>query len=282
MSTTVLAGSDALTLDQTIRRLETSDEVDGLAHFGSRVEIMSNSVSDYDLLVLVTEQPVDIFQLLTHIGGRMADVVISDIDSADRVLALDGTVAAISPEGMLIQKLWDSDIVYDQSGRLHRVQEHVRSRASLSSWLIFATESEKYANWFWQNHTLLHVKRMALSDDPLYASAADLMMIAGLAQVTRSYFASRDLLWQGEKHALRYVQGHDLHYLHLLRACIAETERDKKVALFEQLVERAIEPTGELWQSGTAAVCLRDPQLQPAKAGEALAFWEGLLMPHAD
>src|SRR5690349_6531856 len=64
------ARANALTLEAALARLAASPQVDGLALFGSRAtdEV---AASDYDVLILVKTLPVGIFQMLTHIGGRM-------------------------------------------------------------------------------------------------------------------------------------------------------------------------------------------------------------------
>ena len=277
MYTTEQTISYKLSLDETISRLMRSEEVDGLAFFGSRTTTAVNPTSDYDLLLLLKKQPVDVFQMFTYIDKRMADIVISDSETADRVLSLGEPMAGRSPGGMLIQKLWDGQIVYDPSQRLQRVQEHLSTRPQLADWLIFSTESEKYAAWFWQNHGLSHVKRMVQSDDQIYLSAADLMLMTGLADVCRSYYIARDLLWQGEKRALKYLKKHNPTFLERLQMCIGETDRMQKVSFFEALVAEALEPVAALWNPGVTTIYLRESSKHPSGVAKALHFWEGLL-----
>ena len=66
--------SNHLTLQEVLTRLEHAEAVDGLALFGSQITTPANPASDYDLLILVLDPPVRIFQMLTHIDGRMAAV----------------------------------------------------------------------------------------------------------------------------------------------------------------------------------------------------------------
>ena len=277
MKVTAMTRAHTLTLDETLNRLMRTDEVDGIAFFGSRADVSADPVSDYDLLILVRYQPVSIFQMLTHISSRMADIVFSDVDTAERVMTINESVQARSAEGMLMQKVHDAHIVYDPSRRLERVQQHLNRRADIADWLIMPTDSDKYAVWFWQNHGLLHVKRMIQSDNPLYLTAAELMLLNGLADICRSYYCVHELFWQGEKAALKYLQAHDPDYLALLQRCMAEPDRFQKVALFEQLVAKTLAPVGTLWHPGITAVYLRDTSKQPELVEEALLFWEGLL-----
>jgi predicted nucleotidyltransferase len=95
--------SDELSLEQVIAALSASPLVDGVALFGSRVAAHDNPISDYDLLLLVTDLPVPIFQMFTHIGGRMADLVFADTASADRSLTLHEPIPANTFDALLLQ-----------------------------------------------------------------------------------------------------------------------------------------------------------------------------------
>lgn len=277
MTITQVSSSRYLTLDETVNRLTRSAHVMGLALFGARTTAARDSVSDYDLLVFLAHQPIPIFQMLTHIDGRMADIVFADVETAERIFTLDHPVKIGSPEGMLIHKIYNAEIVYDASGWLANVQRHVQTRSQVGDWLLTATERERYAAWFWQNHGLFHVKRMAQSRDPIYVTAADLMLMRGLADLCRSYYTVRQLVWEGEKAALRYLAVHDPEYLALLQSCLAEHNRGRKIEQFEQLVAHALAPAAPPWSPGVTAVILRNSTQQPEQVEEALQFWEGLL-----
>jgi hypothetical protein len=111
----------------------------------------------------------------------------------------------------------------------------------------------------------------------MYLTAADMMLLTGLSSLSRAYFQIRHLAWEGEKAALRYLQAHDPDFLMLLRACLAATMREHKLASFEKLVARAIAPAGHIWQPGTTAVYLKDSEQQSTQIQDALAWWERLL-----
>jgi hypothetical protein len=264
----------------TIARLSTAETVDGLALFGSQASVHNNPVSDYDLLILIEDAPVDIFQMFTHIDGRAADIVFVETQIADRVLTLDAPVKVTYWEQMFVLKMLKARIVYDRSGRLGRVQEHVIKLAQSPHWMPGSTDSEAYAAWFWQNHTLAHVKRMYQSDDPIYVTSADMMLMGALADVCRAYFQCRHLAWEGEKAAIRYLQVSDAGYLDLLRECLSFTDRQRRLALYERLAAQAIAPVGSLWEGGVTAVYLKHPDDHPAQVPAALDFWERLLHGH--
>jgi len=268
--------STNLTFDEALARLTASKIVDGIALFGSRVATANDMVSDYDLLLLVTHLPVRIFQMLTHIHGRMADVVFVETEMADRLLETPNAVQTNSFEGLFLLKMHAAYIVYDASGRLNRVQQWVKHDKPFGDWLLPSPYPDLYAAWFWQNHGLYHLKRMVQSNDPLYQTAVDMMLLSCLSGVCRAYYCVRQLPWQGEKAAIRYLQSHDPDYLALLRECLATVDRMHKLDLYEQLVSYSLAPAGPVWKPGITAVYLADPTQHATHTEAALTFWENL------
>ena len=282
MNSTQAATAMNLTFEETLRRLSAAETVDGLALFGARRAGVgapedTHSISDYDLLVLVKEMPVAIFQLLTYIEGRVADVVFYPTALVDQLDQEHQPVAASSFEGYFLQKMDRAQILYDASGRLARAQRYVQSHTAPTTLYLPTSASERYQDWFWLNHSLIHMQRMAQSSDPIYLAAADLMLMGSLATLCRIYYRLRNLPWEGEKAALRTLQTADPAYVQLLQTALAEPDRQAKLGYFAQLVQATLQPAGELWQAGTTAVYLREPSEQPTLVTLALNFWEGLL-----
>lgn len=268
--------SAELSLEQTIDSLSASPLIDGIALFGSRAGTHDNPISDYDLLLLVTELPVPIFQMFTHIGGRMADLVFVETAAADRILIQTEPVAPNSFDGMQLQKMLTVQIVYDASGRLAQLQQHARQRQAQDTLFLPASENALYDACFWPNHALYHMKRMAQSDDPTYLTAVDMMLISSLTGLWRAYYQVRDLRWEGEKAAVRYWQAHDPAYLEWLRECMSEPDRHKKLAQYEALLRHTLAPVAPLWEGDVSAVYLRNTPHTEANLRTALEFWEGL------
>jgi predicted nucleotidyltransferase len=264
--------SNHLTLEAALARLAADDRVDGLALFGSRAGEAALPSSDHDLLILVSELPVSIFQMLSHIDGRMADIVFVLTAQADRLLAGGAPVATNTNEGRFLLKMQTAQIVYDASGRLARAQ----ALAQQGGWQAASKYADQYDPWFWHNHALIHIKRMAQADDSVYQTAVDLMLCGALHDICRAYCRLRHLPWEGEKAALRYFQQHDPAYLRLLRDCLAAAERPRKLALFEQLVTETLRPVGQTWQPGCTAVILDAPDANAAQIETALDFWQSL------
>jgi hypothetical protein len=205
--------SDELSLEEAIARLKLAPLVDGIAEFGSRTTNQANVSSDYDLLVLVKAIPARVFQMVTTIGGRLADIVLVEIETADDLLATTGQPKPRSFEALFAQKMQTARILYDPSERLHKVKQRVTSEASKTQPSMPEDDSDLYAAWFWQSFGLLHLERMAQSQDLTRLSAVDMMLTSCLAGTWRSYFDVRRITWEGEKAAIRYWAKHDQEYL---------------------------------------------------------------------
>lgn len=114
-------------------------------------------------------------------------------------------------------------------------------------------------------------------EDPVYQTAVDLMLAGVLSNLPRVYYRLRDLRWSGEKAAVRYLQAQDPDYLATLRACLAEKDRTRKVALYERLVSEMLAPVGPPWPGDATAVYLRGEAHKPENIDAILRFWSSLL-----
>ncbi len=269
-----ISTSNGLTLDEVVTRLSASLICEGIALFGSSVNPVNDSVSDYDLLVLLANPPVRIFQMQTYIGGRIADVAFVETDTAERVLALEKPVNPTSAEGFLIGWLEGAWILYDGEARyFERIQQKLKSQ----DWRLRPGAQDFYAEWFWLNFDLRHVRRMVASSDLLHLMVVDMRLMACISGICRAYCRLNGIHWRGEKAALRYLQEHNADYFNLVRRCIAEVNRAQRIALCEQLIERTLTGVGGLWPAGTTAVYLKDSTEQPERVEDALQLWERLL-----
>jgi len=267
--------SNPLSLEATVSRLKDSPLVDGIAEFGSRSTRHVTIASDYDLLILVKSLPAPVFQMATTIDGRLADIVLVTSETAEALLTATEPPQPRSFEALFAHKMRVAQILYDGSERLHRVKQLVTDE----TWQVRLSDdqydSDSYATWFWQSHGLLHLERMAQSPDPVHLSAVDMMLTANLSMTWRSYFDTRRVAWEGEKTAVRYWAKHDEAYLQLVRKCLAATDRNQKLALYRDLVTRALEPVGPAFQKGETAVMLAGSNTK-AEVQTTLQYWDGL------
>lgn len=267
--------SDRLSIEEVIAGLKASSLVDGIAEFGSRAANQAQASSDYDLLILVQSMPAPVFQMVTTIDGRLADVVLVEVEMAERLLnALDRPKPG-SREAMFAQKMQTARILYDASDRLHRVRQQVTSE----TWDVLPAndhrDSEMYMAWFWQSLGLLHLDLLAQSQDPLHQSAFDMVLASCLSGTWRCYFDVRRMAWEGEKAAIRYWTLHDSEYLGAIRRCLDRHDRQEKLAAYREAVERTIEPIGKTLNRGETALVLAGPNSR-VEVQRTLHFWQSL------
>jgi hypothetical protein len=204
---------------------------------------------------------------------------VAFVSTADADQVLLGTTPSdwALTQRLFMLKMRQAQIVYDRSGRLGRAQQLAQTLEAAGQLVPLSAYSSVYAAWFWENFSLLHLKRMAQADDPVYHTAIDMMLVGALSRIGSEYFVLRSLAWEGEKAAVRYWQEHDPSFLALLRECLACPDRRQKIALYERLVRRAIEERGEPWSPGAGALILAGPTEGQAAVEQGLHFWEALV-----
>jgi predicted nucleotidyltransferase len=267
--------SEQLSLEETLDVLARSALVDGIAEFGSRTAQASTPASDYDLLLLVRQLPRPVFQMLTSIQGRLADIVLVETTTADALLH-SGELPQAFFDQLFARKMQTARIIVDRSGRLGQVQQLVRSAA----WGAMLAEARSNASlsgiWFWQCFGLLQLERMAQSTDPLHQTAVDMLLTACLAGTWRNYFDIRALDWNGEKAALRYWSEHDPGYHQLVLACLRASGGHERLLAYRSLVEQTIQPIGRPLQRGETAVALAQPIATETDVALVLDYWDEL------
>jgi hypothetical protein len=268
--------SDHLTFSEALARLMSSPHVDGIAEFGSRSAGGAAKVSDYDLLLLVKALPRRVFQLVTTINGRLADIVLLEVATAEALLATKSPPSAKTIEAMFVQKMQSARILYDASGRLQKIQQLATSPDWIGARASSPSEYEAYALRFWLSHGLMHLERMAGADDPLHNLAAEMMLTSCLAYTWRSYFEARKLAWQGEKAAIRHWEAQDDDYLLAVRKCLASQDLLAKVAQYRVLVILTLAPIGSLIDKGETAVALAGPVESLDAIQKTLGYWNSL------
>jgi hypothetical protein len=272
------SATDGLSLEETITRLKASPFVDGIAEFGSRAASLGDASSDYDLLVLVSGLPVRVFQLVTSIDGRLADIVLVETETADALLTADDLPEPRSFEALFARKMQTARILYDATQRLHRVQQRVTGPAWAEMHLPGgSSRPELHAIWFWQSFGLLQLERMSRSQDPLHLTAFDMMMASCLPGTWRGYFDLRGAAWEGEKAALRYWAAYDAGYLETVKRCLETEDRIERAAAYRALVEQTLAPIGRPLALGETALILASATASGTDVEDVLRYWNALV-----
>ena len=264
-----------MTFDAVMAQLAKHTHIDGLLTVGSATDqVVLNAASDYDLIMVLSEMPAPLHVGLTYIDRRLTDIIFVKTQTIERILALDKAVDADDWMGRTIRWLQEGRIIFDRSGRLEQARQKIQS----GTWIQAAAGMELYSDWVSVNYNVQQNRRMLQSDDLVYRQALGVRLLYCLSDLFVGYFRFRQLLWEGEKHAIRYLSVHDSDFLDRFNACLAETDLVNKLQLYEELALLTTAPLGGLWPDGATAMQLEGgTALEPEMINRALNFWESLI-----
>jgi len=213
--------------------------------------------------------------VLTTIERRLAEVVFFSADTIEEWLAME-TFDAESYAASMLRRLQKARVAFDRTGRITRLYE----KALSSSWKEKHDQHKVWEAWFNCNYDLQHTKRLLTSSDPVYLMAGDLRLLTTISDLLTTYFLIRQVPWQGGKEAIRYLMSHDPDYFEVFQHCVAETNRERKVDLYEKVAALTLAPLGALWSYDATAIELRtEGEMRPELLQAAFAWWEHLISP---
>jgi predicted nucleotidyltransferase len=267
--------SHFISLDDVVARLTQHGEVESIAILGSGAKGNLNPASDYDILVVLSEAPVPVSLILTTIAQRLAEVVFFSADTIEQWLTME-TFDAESYVGSMLRRFQKARVAFDRTGRITRLYEKALSNA----WKEEHDQQKVWEAWFSCNYDLQHTKRLLTSTDPVYLMAVDLRLLPGIYDLWKASFFVRQLPWQGDKEAIRYLMSHDPDYVALLQRCLAEADRERKVQPYENVAELTLAPLGALWNYDATAIEVHtEGEAQPELLQAACVWWEQLISP---
>ena len=263
-----------ISLDAVVERLAKHPDVEGLVLLGSARTSHFKAMSDYDLLIVVSELPLPMRVGLTHINARLADLLFATIEEIETILASDAPFNGDEWIGRIVRWCQSGTILFDRSGRLSRVKQKVMA----GNWIRPSNALSTYQTWFGINYNYAQTRRMSQSQEPEYRLAVQIRLLYSLADILSGYFQLRQLLWHGEKGAIRYLATHDPEFLALFTECLHESNYERKLEQYERLVVITTTPLGGLWQEEVTAFQL-DGNISTAQDGAQLAlkWWQSLL-----
>lgn len=268
MDYTCRALTSAWPLATVIDRLIQHPQVDGVMQIGSTNNATFNAASDYDLVIVLADAPSPWYVGVTTIDERFTDLLFVASSALTQIAGLEQALAADDPLTPIVRWLQQGRILFDRSSALTHAQQHVTT----GDWLQTTPDQAVFGAWFALNYNLAQARRMLQSTEPLYQTTVDIRMaIYGHRDVWWSYFTIRRLPDTSEKNAIRYVQEHDPEFLSLYQRFIAETNRLRKFALYEQAAAHVCAPLGPIWDSNTTAMNVEG----------TLTLWQRLLEPNA-
>ncbi len=269
---TAPATTSARSLDAVLTRLAASPHVEGIVTVGSTADGPLTPTSDYDVFVAVASDSPPLDLALTVVDGRVAEFYFFALAFVERAAAeiAATTTTGDTWAGSIAPRLATGNLVFDRHGRLAAARETIR----MASPLVPYAAGVPYAAWFKVNYNLIQTRRMSRSEDPVYHAAVNYRLLYSLAELWTAYCAVRGLAWRGEKEFVRHATAHDPDYLARFGECVAETDRERKLALYAALAQHTLAPVGGLWAEGATAVGAPN---QPDGVPDALAYWQRML-----
>jgi len=276
MFPTFTAITKTWSLDEVVERLKQRPEIAGILLIGSSQLGSFNRYSDLDLLLVLAEMPaVPLHVLLTHVEGRLADVIFTDMPEINQLLTSSEAIPPNSHQGKLLYWLQIGQLLHDASGKLAIAQKML----GMAEWLGNAgNEAELYTRWLNTNYNIEQNRRILTAPDFVYQLDLDLHFLACQLLLWSDYFLVRHLARRGSKAEICYLQTHDPAFLEQFQQLLAETDRGRKQALYEALAGQVFEPLGGLWPPGTEGLALGETVCWSSALVQAgLDFWHGLL-----
>lgn len=232
----------ALSLEAALGRAATHDDVEGLVLLGSTASGQITDASDYDLLVVLAENPKGFHVEVSSVEGRLTDVLVIDVTrlrkACKRREELDDRICEWIAGGR---------IVFDRHGVVAEVAGVLRAEARRQRIPHRPTLDEERDQ---VSYDLLVSENLLRSGVSVYVLALRLRELHAFSRVLLAYFRVRGITWQGEKWAVRHLQTADPAFLHFVEEWLDAADPSLKLALHRQAAEAALEPAGGLWPMG--------------------------------
>jgi predicted nucleotidyltransferase len=259
-------------LEDLVARLSREPSVDGVVLVGSTETGQLRPVSDYDILIILEEPSPALLVGLTTIGGRLTDLLFGTVAEVDHLLSAAPAASIEAWPARIMRWVGEGRIAFDRSGRLARLRTLAAERR------LAAYDTGPYETWFSLNYDLAQNRRLSASDDSTDRTALQLRLLHGVFELVKGYLRSRDLEWSGEKAAVRYLADHDPDYFAAVNAFLGEADPQRRIAAYEALAVRTLEPFGGVWKPGETAFQFRPgTDVSPELVSEAARFWESLV-----
>lgn len=255
-------------LDEFLSQLKESSDVDGILLMGSTANGVVTEYSDYDLVVIANNLPKKILGITTFIDNKFAEIFFYTPEEVKDLLAKE-KIDPDQKEGWIINWSRDGKIIADKSGLLSRIKEKAKQTKDN------VADTLPYSFWHKINYNFVQNKRYFLSGKEIYLEALDVRLLYSIAEVFVGYFNVRKIVWRGEKKAIQWLQENDKNFLGLFQTFNKEIERAKKMVIYEQLAQEALEPLGGLWKEKVTAV-MPTGDFDDGDIEKGFKFWNGL------
>jgi hypothetical protein len=208
--------------------------------------------SDVDVLLVFSALPTPLRIVNTWIDGRLAEIYCTTTEAIDRIVSANVPWSDASEEATILGWLKEGRVYSDRNGSL----EEARTRAAKTPSPLLPGDSLIHEAWRKIGYNVAQIKRYMFAEDLVSQTAVDLRLLYSVDEVKFHYFTVRGLPWRGEKPAIRYWTEKDPYFLDQLRQFFGETDRFRRVELYETLARLTLSPIAHLWGFGETAISL--------------------------
>ncbi|MDO8617325.1 MAG: nucleotidyltransferase domain-containing protein [Candidatus Uhrbacteria bacterium] len=256
-------------LEDVLSRLKLYPSVEAVLLMGSAANHTMHAHSDYDLACVVRDIPKNILGINTFIDNTFTEVFFYSSEEVE--LALKKKTADLSTkEGWIINWSRDGKIVLDRSGLLTQLKE--KSGKMMDQ----VSDTLTYQSWHRLNYNLVQNARYFRSENELYLQALDVKLSFSIVEALVGYFHVRKVSWKGEKEAIRWLKEHDENFLRLFQSFFVQTDRSKKMHVYENVVKAVLEPIGGVWQGPVISI-VPTGEIDQNTIQSGLKFWDNLI-----
>ncbi len=241
--------SAGLTLDETVKRLSRSRRVRAIGYLGSTGTDEWTDESDFDLCVLLRDDPLRWRVEATIVDGRIADIVIIDSDRAAAWSTSADAANVSDQEWPFVRWLSRLRPVFDPDGlgaQARRGAERL-------------VEGEVTTDPAWQETTRSFVTRdlrvntalLGRAEDPVLRVALGMRQLHTFVSAVQAWFTARSLRHEGWKADIARIGARDPDFFAVIEEWLGATDLATRHALYSQAVELALAPLGGSLPPGT-------------------------------
>lgn len=258
------------TLDKIIKNLEIKPEVDAVFSTGSYGTETYKPYSDLDLVIILKENSKGVRAVYTWIEDKFADIFFFDGDDLDRLFATKD-YPANAWDAVLVSWLRKASVFFDKSKKLSKLIEKVKK---LDNFSVSAKEQRD----FWQkiNYNLVANERYFKSGNSLYHEALEMRLLYSVSELISGYFVLRNILWRGEKEAVKFLKQSAPDVYLLLQKYWRANNLVEHFNLYMELVDKVLTDDYGKWKKGDVIATLNNQEL-PVDDESLKKFWDDLI-----
>lgn len=254
-----------LSFTQFVERLTQQNAVEGILTIGTTKGKDLKPYSDYDVVIVLTQNNSNVQLALGSIDGRLTDYLFASKEDLEEIISNPDNIQGWQQK--IARWLKDGEIVFDRSGQLKKAKETV-STINISDQI---TEKDVYSAWFNINYNLKQNRRILASKDPEYLLALDIRLLYCINDLIVGYFTLRKLVWGGEKKAISYLTQNEPEFTQFLKKFFTQSQISEKMETYEKLAATTLSAVNQTWGENEIAFT------PPESTSLAQNFWISLL-----